>query len=61
MGRLAQQLGLPHLAAQSYRALLEGPGTKHLAREAAHNLALIYRASGSPGLARQVLRRHLTF
>ena len=28
--------------------------------EAAHNLALIYRASGAPGLARAVLRKHAT-
>jgi hypothetical protein len=31
-----------------------------LSREAAHNLALIYRGSGAPELARRVLRRYLT-
>lgn len=29
-------------------------------REAAHNLALIYRKSGAPNLARKVLRAHFT-
>jgi hypothetical protein len=29
-------------------------------REAAHNLALIYRKSGAPNLARDVLRTHFT-
>jgi hypothetical protein len=31
-----------------------------LAREAAHNLVLIYRGSGADGLARAIMRRHLT-
>ncbi len=30
-----------------------------LRREAAHNLALLYRATGAPALARQVVRQHL--
>ena len=29
-------------------------------REAAHNLALLYRSSGADDLARQVLREHFT-
>lgn len=32
-----------------------------LAREAAHNLVLIYRASGAEDLARAIMRRYLTF
>ncbi|KAK9844168.1 hypothetical protein WJX81_006772 [Elliptochloris bilobata] len=32
-----------------------------LKREAAHNLALLYRATGAPALARQVMRQHLIF
>ena len=31
-----------------------------LRREAAHNLALIYRRSGADLLAKQLLRQHLT-
>ena len=30
-----------------------------LKREAAHNLALLYTATGAPALARQVMRQHL--
>ncbi len=32
-----------------------------LKREAAHNLAQLYRATGAPGLARQLVRRYLVF
>lgn len=35
-------------------------GAVGLQREAAHNLALIYKASGASALARQVLREHFT-
>ena len=35
-------------------------GACDLRREAAHNLALIHRASGADELARAVLRKHLT-
>ena len=34
-------------------------GALCLRREAAHNLALLYRATGAPRLARQVMRQHL--
>jgi general transcription factor 3C polypeptide 3 (transcription factor C subunit 4) len=40
-----------------------GPGPARdldLRREAAHNMALIYRASGADELAREVLRQHLS-
>lgn len=37
----------------------ETPGAD-VRREAAHNLALIYRRSGSEQLARKVLRAHFT-
>ncbi len=30
-----------------------------LRREAAHNLALLYSATGAPGLARAIVRRYL--
>lgn len=40
-------------------ALLAG-ATYDLRREAAYNLALIYKASGAGALAKQVLRQHLT-
>lgn len=56
----------------SFQAMrdLERTGCRHreeppspelsLNREAAHNLALIYRGSGADELARQVLREHFT-
>jgi len=59
-------LGLPHLAVPLYEAALEGcaaaagRGEAHVGRAAAHNLALLYRAAGSPALARAVLRRFAT-
>lgn len=41
-----------------YRA--EAGGAGDVRREAAHNLALIFRRSGAPHLARKVLRAHFT-
>lgn len=58
--RLAHGLGLAHLAVPLYEGVLEGGGGTPLAREAAHNLASIYAASGAKGLARQLLRRFAT-
>ncbi|KAL4427748.1 hypothetical protein ABPG75_001837 [Micractinium tetrahymenae] len=70
LGRAAHQLGLLHIAAPFYERVLEtGPppgaasaagAAYDLRREAAHNLALIYRRSGANPLARQLLRQHLT-
>lgn len=64
LGRATHQLSLLHLAVPYYRSVLDGAGAggggAELAREAAHNLALIYSASGAHELAREVLRRHPT-
>ena len=65
-GRAAHQLGLLHVALPFYeRALAAEPPSESsfadLRREAAHNLVLIYRSTGATGMARQVMREHLTF
>jgi general transcription factor 3C polypeptide 3 (transcription factor C subunit 4) len=69
-GRALHHLGLAHLAAPLYEACLEAadadaggegePREGGMAREAAHNLALLYGAAGAPGLARALLRRYNT-
>ena len=64
LGRAAQQSGALHVAVAYYKRALECPPvaddrTDDLSREAAHNLALIYRASGSHALARQVAETYL--
>ena len=66
MGRAAHQLGLLHVAGPFYeRALAAHPPNSvrgHcVRREAAHNLVLLYRATGAHALARQVMRQHLVF
>ena len=66
MGRAFQQLGLNHLAVVYYeRALAEHKNDKleksDLTREIAYNLSLIYKESGSPELARQLLLEYLCF
>jgi general transcription factor 3C polypeptide 3 (transcription factor C subunit 4) len=68
LGRAYQQLGLVHLAVPYYESII----ALHLSaspavqcqnmsigyfREASYNLSLVYRASGSFELAREVLRR----
>lgn len=69
LARAAQHLGLAHVAVPLYERALRAapppqqaqqPGAADLRREAAHNLALIYRESGSNALARAVIREHLT-
>ncbi len=69
----AQQAGPPATAAAAAadgqdpaEPWLDGAGAPRagalcLKREAAHNLAQLYRAIGAPGLARQVVRRYLVF
>jgi general transcription factor 3C polypeptide 3 (transcription factor C subunit 4) len=75
MGRAAHQLGLLHLAAPFYeQALACSPqlNIRHdrpaasaiiaqpdVSREAAHNLVLVYKATGAVALARQVMLKHL--
>lgn len=74
-GRIFQELQLNHLAVDFYTQLLRlvderaastataariGIGCFDLSREAAHNLALLYRGSGSMALALQVTRKYLT-
>lgn len=60
------QIGLQHLAVPLYERCLslskenETRQSTDLRREAAHNLALIYKASGADALARNVLREHAT-
>ena len=62
LGRACHQLGLAYLAAEWYNRALDAPSSGHsVKREAAHNLSLIYRASGNDALARSVLRAHCTF
>jgi general transcription factor 3C polypeptide 3 (transcription factor C subunit 4) len=65
-GRAAHQLGLTALACQYYEAALAAPPARglerqrgDLSREAAHNLVLLYSASGASTLAREVMMRHL--
>lgn len=70
LARGLHQLGLVHLARPLYERCLEGESSRgevptrcegaNLRWEAAHNLALIYKASGAPALARAVLRKHAT-
>jgi len=63
MGRAAHQLGLLHLAVPLYETALRETGNSaatDLRREAAHNLALIYKRSGAHALARRLLRQHFT-
>lgn len=75
IGRAAHQLGLLHIAAAYYERSLQaspsaaqsaaacrGGGSERLSlqREAAYNLSLIYRSSGSEDLARQLLRQYVT-
>jgi hypothetical protein len=64
LARGLHQLGLLYLAARVYETCLGFSGgnvgnpSLDLRFEAAHNLALIYRASGADALARRVLREH---
>jgi general transcription factor 3C polypeptide 3 (transcription factor C subunit 4) len=62
IGRAAQQLGLHHIAVAYYERSLAAPAPApdldlDLRREAAWNLALIYRSSGAEAAARSLLRR----
>ena len=74
LGRAFHQLGLVHLAVPYYERVLayyggDGAGSVGrpgrvlpmlgLQRETAHNLVQIYKASGSCGLAKLVMQRHL--
>ena len=76
LGRAAHQIGLLHLAVPLYQRALAAQAppplvlrnrirmrtlTVDLSREIAHNLVLIYRSTGAVNLARQVMKRHLTF
>jgi len=66
LGRAAHQLGLLHVAVPFYeRALAAKPplssSIADVRREAAHNLVLIYRSTGATGMARHIMREHLTF
>jgi general transcription factor 3C polypeptide 3 (transcription factor C subunit 4) len=65
VARAFHQLELYHLAVPYYKQALEPPTCDTppttFVREAAFNLALIYRKSGAPELARQLMIKHLTF
>lgn len=50
----------PNCPCSLVKCHLPAGATYDLRREAAHNLALIYRQSGADPLARQLLRQHLT-
>ena len=64
LAKTAHRLGVPRVAAAMYeRCLSERPSeaggeSADPRMEAAHNLALIYRAAGEDHLARRVLREH---
>eukprot|EP00741_Cyanophora_paradoxa_P002683 tig00000615_g2603.t1 len=66
LARAHHQLGLLQLAVPFYERCLarccapSSRPTQSLAREAAHNLALIYRASGNAPLALALMREYLT-
>mmetsp|Transcript_6036 Transcript_6036/g.20385 ORF Transcript_6036/g.20385 Transcript_6036/m.20385 type:complete len:152 (-) Transcript_6036:77-532(-) len=65
LARAYHQLGLFSNAVPLYEEALaksapdKKGGSDHLGREAAHNLALIHKRSGSEELARQVLKEHV--
>jgi hypothetical protein len=54
----SQRLRLQQQTAEQQRLQQLGRG---LVREAAHNLCMIYRGSGADDLARQIMRKYLTF
>jgi general transcription factor 3C polypeptide 3 (transcription factor C subunit 4) len=64
VARAFHQLGLYHLAIPYYEKVLqsnnENSSSKSLVREAAYNLTLIYRASESYSLVREIVRKYLT-
>ncbi|GMH45921.1 hypothetical protein BSKO_13884 [Bryopsis sp. KO-2023] len=62
-GRAYHQLGLFHIAVKAYEQCLKAeapPGVPCIKREAAHNLVLIYKATGAKELARRVMQENLT-
>lgn len=67
--RALHQLGITHIAEELYKSVLSCsdqnidrlPPWADLRRDAAHNLALIYKQSGSPDLARSLLRTYLVY
>ena len=63
LGRGAHQMGQVRLAQSHYLDVLEGEGSgegvKACRFEAAHNLAMIYSASGAKDAAREVYQRYL--
>lgn len=69
IGRAMHHLGLVHLAADMYRRVLDVDGEEiesiplwaDVRRDAAYNLAQIYRRSGSIKLAAATVARHLIF
>jgi general transcription factor 3C polypeptide 3 (transcription factor C subunit 4) len=63
LARAFHQLGINHLALPLYEKVLndvEADKEVNLKREAAYNLSLIYKASGSPHLAAKVLQEFCT-
>lgn len=62
VGRAHHYIGTVHLAVHFYRECLRrvGRGQACLVHEAAHNLACVYRESGSPELARAVYMEYNT-
>lgn len=68
IGRAFHQMGLFHMATDYYRKVLDMklygrpvPAWADLRRDAAYNLALIYRRNGSPRLAARVLGEFVVF
>ena len=61
IARAYHQLGILHLAMESYNRVLKQRDAPHsLKRNAALNLSLIYRKSGANGLAVQLLHDYVT-
>jgi general transcription factor 3C polypeptide 3 (transcription factor C subunit 4) len=65
LGRAAHQLGLMHVAIPFYEQALalrpaERGSATDLSREAAHNVVMIYKATGAIALAREVMHEYLT-
>ncbi len=67
--RAMHQLGVAHMAAELYRSMLDIcdenidqiPPWADLRRDAAHNLAFLYKQSGSSELARAVICKYIVF
>jgi len=61
MARAFHQLNLVHYAVPLYNKVLEmGDSQNSIVIDAAYNLSLLYRSSGSNDLARQIIMQYIT-